>query len=147
VTPLLATAARLCGVAVARAAALCAGGVAVAAFGFGAQDLVLTASPGGADAAIRITGDVSGLVPGGASVPLTLTLWNPSGVAASVTAVTARPAGTPRCAAGYLAVGAWRGALVVPPRGSARVTLPVRLAAGTPDACASAAWGLAYTAH
>lgn len=141
------TCARLGGVAVLRAAAFTTGVGLVTALGFGAQDVLLMTQPANAETSVTITGDVTGLVAGGPSVPLTLTLHNAGDVAAPIhevtTAVTA-PAG---CAATDLAVGTWQGSVSVPAGGTARVTVPVRLAAGTPDRCRTAAYALGYSAQ
>ncbi len=134
----------------ARAAAFCAGVGAATAFGVGAHEMVLATRPADAVATLHVSGDVAGVVPGGPSVPLTVTLRNTGNAPARMSTVTTTSTGTsgPRsCAAGYLSVGTWHGALTVPVGGAARITVPVRLAAATPSECASVAWRLAYWAQ
>ena len=140
------TCARLGGVAVVRAAAFTVGVGIVAAFGFGAQDVLLMTTPANADTALTITGDVTGVVPGGPGVPLMLTLHNAGDLAAPIHQVSTAVTGPAGCA-GYLTVGTWQGTVTVPAGGSATVRVPVRLAATTPDTCASAVFGLAYSAQ
>ena len=140
------TAARLCGIALARAVVV-AGAVTLAAVaGLGSRDVLLTVQPAHAESSVTITGDVDGLVRGGPSRPLVLTLTNAGDAAAQLSRVTATPHGSARCPGTYLSVGTWRGALSVPPGGARTVTLPVRLIAATPAACAGTAWELAYSA-
>jgi hypothetical protein len=136
--------------AVVRTAAIGAGVGVAAALGFGAQDVALAVQPTGARAVLHIDGDVSGVVAGAPSRPLTLTLHNRGDVAAHVSHVRATPTGTvdgpARCAATSLRVGEWRGALAVPAGGTATVTVPVALAGDLPPGCAGAAYGLVYSA-
>lgn len=140
------------GVAVTRTVALLAGVlVAGAATGvsFAAQDVALTRGERPI-APLRIDGSIAGVV-AGEHAALTLTLTNDGAEPRTVTRVHVDPTGVvsgpERCDNGYLTAGEWRGAVTVPGRGSATVHVPVAVAAGLPDECATVVWGLLYTAY
>ncbi|HEX8003371.1 MAG TPA: hypothetical protein VF519_11825 [Mycobacteriales bacterium] len=140
------------GVAVTRTAAVLAGVlVAGAATGvsFAAQDVALTTGERPADP-LRIDGSIEGVV-AGEHAWLTLTLTNGGAGPRAVTRVHVEPTGVvsgpASCDNGYLTAGEWRGAVTVPARGTATVTVPVAVAAGLPAGCDSVVWGLLYTAY
>jgi hypothetical protein len=142
----------LCAVALTRTAALLSGVlVAAAATGvsFAAQDVALSVDEA-PPTPLTIEGSISGIVPG-ASATLALTLRNASDAPHPVTRVRADGTGVAvgpgHCDNGYLELGEWRGAVTVPARGTATVTLPVAISAGLPAECATVVWGLLYTAY
>ena len=117
---------------------------------FAAQDVALTMGERPADL-LRIEGSISGVVAGAPSAALTLTLRNAGDDARDVTRVRADSTGVAEgpahCDGDHLAVGQWRGAVTVPARGTATVTIPVAVSADLPADCATVVWGLLYTAH
>ena len=149
------TLAHLGATAVLRAGVVLAGFTAtamVAGVAWGAQDVALSMQRPRGGAGLVIEGSIAGVVAGGPSAALRLTLRNPGDVARAVSSVTATSTGLVRgpasCGAGdYLSVGGWTGAVTVPAGGARSVTLPVTFSDATPPECASATWGLAYTAH
>jgi hypothetical protein len=146
------TLARLVATATARAAAVVLGFAATCALlgmTWGVQDVTLSLHRAEAPA-LTLAGRVEGVMPGAARAALRLTLTNGAAAAARVTTVTATTTGVtnaPASCAASLRLGAWHGALTVPGRGSAAVTLPVALPADLPAACAAATWALSYTAY
>jgi hypothetical protein len=136
-----------------RASAVLAGVlVAGAATGvsFAAQDVALTMGERPADP-LRIDGSIRGVVAGAPGAELTLTLTNAGDDARDVRRVRVDPAGVhegpEHCDNGYLTVGEWRGAVSVPAHGTATVSVPVTVSAALPESCATAVWGLVYTAY
>ena len=91
-----------------------------------------------------VSGRVEGLRPGGTR-PLALTVENPNSVAIRVTSITvAAGAARPGCPGSSLVVPRWTGSLAVPRRGTASVSVDVRLPGSAPDACQGAVWPLTY---
>jgi hypothetical protein len=92
----------------------------------------------------RISGSVGGLYPGG-SAQLVLTVANPQHFAIVVTSIsTAVGSPTPGCAASFLHVAAFAGALTVGAESAAQVSVPVVLDHAAPDACQGAVFPLQY---
>ena len=91
-----------------------------------------------------VSGRVEGLRPGGTR-SLALTVQNPNSVAIRVTSITVA-AGTarPGCPGSSLVLPQWTGSLPVAQRGTASLSVNVRLPAGAPDACQGATWPLTY---
>ena len=91
-----------------------------------------------------VSGRVEGLRPG-ATRPLALTVENPNSVPIRVTSITvAAGAAGPGCPGSSLVLPRWTGSLAVPKRGTASLSVDVRLLGGAPDACQGAVWPLTY---
>jgi hypothetical protein len=103
------------------------------------------APPAGGEGSFRIAGDRSGLYPG-LSTTLVLTVTNPQAFAIVVSSVTTTVhAASGSCPASDLSVGSFEGQLLVPARGSATTSVPVRLVADAPNACIGATFPLVYS--
>jgi hypothetical protein len=97
------------------------------------------------ESGFRIAGVVGGLYPGDTAT-LVLTVSNAEPFAIVVTSIsTAVAAPSAGCKAAYLTVAAWTGALAVPGRAKAQVTVPVTLAHAAPDACQGMVFPLLYS--
>ena len=121
----------------------------VAGAAWGAQDVLLTT--GAAAGELTIEGSIEGVRAGQGAVPLRLTLRNAGPADRHITRVTTTPTGVANgpaaCAAGYLTVGDWTGAVTVAPGAAVTLTVPVAVSAGLPVTCHDVTWGLAYTAY
>lgn len=120
-------------------------------YGTSGQPAALT-SPQGALAAkssssgaFRIAGSIRGLYPGD-STRLVLTVINTRHFGIVVTSISTRVhTSRARCSASNLTVHKFVGHLKVPARRSVKVSLPVRLSRGAPNACQGVAFPLTYS--
>lgn len=102
------------------------------------------ASTGAATDAFRISGRVTGLFPGHASI-LILTIANTRPFPIIVTSVTTTAKGAnASCGAANVTVSAFSGRLRVPALARARTSVSASLIAGAPDACSGAAFPLVF---